>query len=538
MRLVKTVVLFFLVFYISQLLIITPIKGNEVYSEGITSITNIELQNHEPTRFDTHTIESRNETPYFIARKYGVTVEDIHKYNPDVKRFNRGTTIRIPRFDAVKDSILPVVSESEEEHAIDTDGNNNVVDISSIIQCQPVPESEYLNKTFNVALFLPFFLETNYSMNRRFDVEDDINATVYQRAEIIGNDTIIEIGSNEDMFIGFYRNTEEYLQFYEGALLAVDSMQRRGMKIKLNVYDTQQNPEIVRRILSSHEFLNTDLIIGPVSPNEQRDVSAFSVNNQIAMISPLAAQTNDILNNPYFYQINPDRDYLFSKTAEMVTRDFSDCNFIVFRTGYSSSNLEIGMVDLIREGLNSGVRFIDYNFRANGIAGLRSMLSPNKENVIFIPSSDEGELSVGLSNLNNLANEYPITLIGTNRYPQYESIQIEYFHNLKLTYVAPYWTDYENRQTVKYVEKFKHNFFTEPNNFGRQGYDVTFYFLNALKNYGRDFRNCLPEMRVDLIQGNYRFEKVSPDGGYMNQGVSVITYTRNYDVVRRRIDAL
>ena len=552
MRLVKTVILFFLVFYISQLLIVTPIKGNEIYSEGITTTPDLELQNDEPIRFELHTISSRGETPYFLAKTYGITVEDIYKYNPDIKRFNRGTIIRIPRFAATKAPVSPVVSKSEEHAPTEeaTDNNNIIVDITSkpsnifdevsTTPCQPLPANEYLNKTFNIALFLPFFLETNYSMNRRFDIEDDISATVYQRAEIIGNDTIIEIGSNEDMFIGFYSRTEEYLQFYEGALLAVDSMQKRGMRIRLNVYDTQQNPDIVRRILSSYEFLNTDLIIGPVFPNEQRDVSAFSVNNQIAMISPLAAQTNDIINNPFFYQINPDRDYLFSKTAEMVTRDFSNCNFIVFRTGYYSSNLETGMVDLIRENLNgsNGVRFIDYNFRANGIAGLRSILSPDRENVIFIPSSDEGELSIGISNLNNLANEYPITLIGTNRYPQYESIQIEYFHNLKLTYVAPYWTDYEKNQTVKYVEKFKHNFFTEPNNFGQQGYDVTFYFLNALKNYGRDFRNCLPEMRVDLIQGNYRFEKISPSGGYMNQGVSVISYTRNYDVVRKRINAL
>jgi ABC-type branched-subunit amino acid transport system substrate-binding protein len=372
-------------------------------------------------------------------------------------------------------------------------------------------------------------------MNRRFDFD----TPVYQGRET-GDDSVIEIGRNEDTFIGFYRNTEDYLQFYEGVQLAIDSMQKKGMRIQLNVYDTQESQAATRKFLSDNEFLNADLIIGPVFPNEQKEVSAISANNGKIMISPLSAETDEVLANPYFYQINPDRDFLSLKTAEMVARDFPNCNFIVFKTGNYANTPEAKMVDLIREKLASSENqssFIEYDFRANRIAELRTILSTDRENVIFIPSSNEGDLTVSLSNLNNLANEFSITLIGTYTYPRYEGIQIlEYFHNLKLTYVAPYWTDYEKAQTVDYVEKFKRNFFTEPNNYGRQGYDVAFYFLNALKNYGRDFRNCLPEMKTDLIQGNYRFEKASQFGGYINHGVSVITYTRNNDVVRKSIE--
>ena len=534
MKSVKIVVLFFLIFCFSQLLIANPLKESEIlkfpYIESITT-PDFGFQDNEPAWFEIHTIKSRNETPYFIAKSYGVTVEDIYTYNPDVKRFRRGTKIRIPRWD-----IFGISNAAPESGELAPD--DNIVYEDSITSCRPLPANEY----YNVTIFLPLSLDANYSANRRFDSEGYMNTTVYSEGRIIGNDTIIEIGNNDDMFIGFYRDTENYLQFYEGVSLAIDSMQNKGMKIKLTVHDTEQNAETIRRILSSDEFLSSDLIIGPVRPNEQRNVSAISANNRIIMVSPLSESSSDVFNNPYFYQVSPDPDYLFRKTAEMVVRDFPNSNFIVFRTGNYNNTPEAGMVDLVREELNNlannGTRFMVYDFRANGISGLREMLSRDRENVIFIPSTNEGELSIGISNLNNLSNEYQITLIGTHRYPRYESIQIEYFHNLKLTYVAPYWTDYEKPQTVNYIEKFKHNFYTEPNSYGQQGYDVTLYFLNALKNYGRDFRNCLPELKVDLIQGNYHFEKVAPLGGYMNHGVSVITYTRNYDVVRKRIDAL
>ena len=50
----------------------------------------------DPTYFDTHVIESRKETPYFIAKEYGITVEELYAYNPGVNRFKKGVTVKIP----------------------------------------------------------------------------------------------------------------------------------------------------------------------------------------------------------------------------------------------------------------------------------------------------------------------------------------------------------------------------------------------------------------------------------------------------------
>jgi len=155
---------------------------------------------------------------------------------------------------------------------------------------------------------------------------------------------------------------------------------------------------------------------------------------------------------------------------------------------------------------------------------------------VFIPTSDEGELSVAISNINNLANDYSITLIGASNYQQkYPSIEITHFHNLKLQYINPYWVDYNKTTTINYIEKFISNFGTEPNNYGVQGFDVAWYFLNALHFYGKDFEDCLPYLNIDLLQGNYNFKRVSQWGGFMNQGVSVISYNRNFEVERKSV---
>ena len=66
-------------------------------------------------------------------------------------------------------------------------------------------------------------------------------------------------------------------------------------------------------------------------------------------------------------------------------------------------------------------------------------------------------------------------------FQNYQSINVEQYHNLKLKYIAPYWMDYKNPLAIQFVEKFKKSFGTEPSSFGAQGFDAAFYFLNAFK---------------------------------------------------------
>jgi hypothetical protein len=83
------------------------------------------------------------------------------------------------------------------------------------------------------------------------------------------------------------------------------------------------------------------------------------------------------------------------------------------------------------------------------------------------------------------------------------------------------------------------NFRTEPGtqSFSSQGYsyaflgyDITFYFLNALAKYGRNFENCLPNYQVDLIQSDFHFSKSDDGNGTMNKAVNIVRYNKDYTI--------
>ena len=514
----------------------------------------------EVENYAMHTIVS-GETLWGVSHKYGVTEQQLIALNPVLKTaFPAGVAIKIPQgngsFTESKKTDLDIVhafppneingkkTEEVSDLNLGTVGsahnNRDIFPGSSKAEpfltipgsCVPVANLMFSNTTYDIALFLPLFLEANDTINRQKEI------IVADSLAFLNGDAAIEQDEPIEMFKEFYGSSENFLQFYEGVIIAVDSMKKAGMKIKLHVYDTQNSVAAVRRAMSRDGFLEMDLIIGPVFPEVQEEVARVAAKNRIPMVSPFSSNSVLVNSNSYLYQINPTREYLADETADMVAERYANSNFIVVKTSAYEGKPEAALVRMFREKVDfsKGGKYTVFDFQREGISALKNLMSAEKENVIFIPSSVEGELSVAISNINNLADEFSITLIGANNYQQrYPSIDVAQFHNLKFKYLNPFWMDYDNPATVRFIQKFKSNFATEPNNFGVQGFDAAFYFLNALNFYGKDFNACIPYLHVNLVQGNYHFEKVSPFGGYMNKGVSVIDYQRDYTVRRERV---
>ena len=127
--------------------------------------------------------------------------------------------------------------------------------------------------------------------------------------------TVVQNGVNIDQkAIGF-------LEFYEGTLLAIDSLQRKGMNIELYVFDVS-NQKMINALVQMDEFRDLNLIIGPVYPELQETVASFAAKNRIPMISPLASNGNFEQNNSWYFKVNPSRNSRLSKQLRMCPKNF------------------------------------------------------------------------------------------------------------------------------------------------------------------------------------------------------------------------
>jgi LysM repeat protein/ABC-type branched-subunit amino acid transport system substrate-binding protein len=461
-------------------------------------------------------VVTEGETIFRLTQNYRVSAEDLKKWNPFLEYRNMipGDTIRlVPGLFA---------EEIEKEPA-------QVVSVSRS-ECDHSVRPLYSRQPVNVVMLLPLMATTNNALN-----SDNLLSGFVQNEEFSVSPDSVRIMRNErNPLIRFQGNSENFIHFYEGALIALDSLQRSGIKVDLRVFDTENKESRVRQLIATDQLKGADLIIGPVYQAEQKEVAEYALRNHIPLVSPLSATDEHTRSNPWFFQINTPREIIHEITAEYVAERYGSANFIILRTGRQNTEPENDLIAQVRQKVNGNATFRNCDFQKSGLAGLREMVMADRKNVILLTSGNEADVSVGLSNIHTLAPGFDITVIANSRLHQFESINQEYFHDGQLEFLAPYWPDYSKPVTRSFVRKFRDNFRTEPNQFSMQGYDVTFFFVKAASDFGRDFRGCLGSINPELVQGNYRFSQL-PGGGFVNKGLSVVKFTRDYRVVATEV---
>ena len=323
-----------------------------------------------------------------------------------------------------------------------------------------------------------------------------------------------------------------FLEFYEGSLLALDSLQRKGMKIELYVFDVT-NQKMINALVQMDEFRDLNLIIGPVYPELQETVASFAAKNRIPMISPLASTGSFEQNNSWYFKVNPSREYQVEQTASYVAEELRDKNFILLQLSGNSNSADAQLAKLCKERLTADPKealFHEYNLQ-QGINNITPLMSETGENIFMIPTDNEAQVSVAVTNLTALAEHYNIVLLGTQILPKLKSIQTENYHHIRLRYLSPYFVDYTRPLVRRFVSQYRDKFSAEPSQYSFQGFDVAYYFLSALFTYGKDFRNCLPDYQMEMTQMNFSFGKVAPMGGFINHSLFVTGYERNFDVL-------
>lgn len=499
------------------------------------SVPDINVVPKDETAFEKYTVQ-KGETVYGLAKRFDITISELKVVNPvlEYRGLKQGETILIPKPEEVA-QVEP--SEGDDnfevsEPVYESNMSRYSVEYHSVelpAQCQPNPSARF--ESYNVALLLPLYLEANDTINLVPVLPDADSPNYDAEMEMLADSFTVR----PDRVV--YPRSESFLEFYEGVLLAVDSLNQAGMNVKLNVFDTSVAGG-VESILYQPEFRDIDLIIGPVFPEQQEPIAEYARMKGIPMVSPLSSNGNLEDNNPFYFKINPSKEYLIQQTSSYIADEYFDKNLIVLEMGDYKHLPEAELVNMTREKFffspyrseSQQVLFHQYNLNQEGALGLSRILRKDRENVFIIPSATEAQVSVAVTNLNAVAENYPVTLVGLSNFQRYRSIQTEYYHHTKLNLLSPYYIEYNSPVVSNFIAKYRSNYKAEPSQFSYQGYDVAFYFMSAMFNYGRHFIDCLPAHQVQLTQGEFYFEKVNRDGGYMNHGLFVIDYEPDFRV--------
>ncbi len=433
------------------------------------------------------------ETLYSIAIHYETTDKKIIDHNPQLldRKLLAGEYIRLPR------SEITLHGEVRDE-LVDSVKRDDVLMVQDTCQCPGGASKEQIQ----VALMLPLYSYTNDTINS--------NRT-YQK---------------------IYKHSRIFLDFYEGVLLAVDDLSKKGVNIDLHVFDTRNDTLEVKNITEGSLFPYFDLIIGPVYSQNLPIVVERAKLFSIPVISPLSTEPKFLNDYVKGFQVSPTEKMLHKKTIA-TAKKFKADNFIIIKNG---NRPEEGFVNAFKDEFFKGktieeIKHLGYAEITYYAGDEELNLDPfvdSLHNYVILPSSDKAFVSDVVAKLNTLSEDHHITLFGHPRMINYENIDIQFFHNLNTHIFNLNYIDYESDEVLDFIYKYRKFFEKEPDKYAFYGYDISFYFMHAYHLFGKHFYCCLDRYYPTLLQMKFNFQQQKPEAGFINEKMLLLNFQRNY----------
>ncbi|MBR5735304.1 MAG: LysM peptidoglycan-binding domain-containing protein [Bacteroidales bacterium] len=327
--------------------------------------------------------------------------------------------------------------------------------------------------------------------------------------------------------------SSNYLDFYSGVLLALERIKSQGVDADLRVIDISDYKDL--SVLASDAFLgDRDFVIGPVMSSDIAQIAAYCNDRRIPLISPMDQQAERLVpDNPFLVQAPVSAENQIAKLVQSMNySSAAEDNVVVIH----EKGTDTTYFKQVEAALNrAGIPFRTFSYGI--LEGRRidatlssSYLSGSKTNHIIIASEKESFASDAVRNISLLSSRYDIVGYGSNRLRNFETIELEAYQNVSMHFSLGYYVDYSRPEVKDFVFKYRALFNTEPGAYAFQGYDLTSYFTEALRKYGRYFNRSLGDFDMKLLQSNMHYEKSSPWGGYVNKATKNIVYLDDYSI--------
>lgn len=519
---------------------VEPLEA-QVLSEKSTEIT---VKNGE--KFYVHTVK-RKETLSSIVELYDVSEIDVLLNNSNIKRGKVKTGQKL---------LIPFIQNELENDIV----QDEMIDPGFLIEkdCDMVfvsPDSIY-----RVALMLPLFLEQVDSV-------------------------LLKSPANVKLLTA---KPFSFIHFYEGFMIAVDSLvNTRNLKLELKVYDIDNNITKVDVAMQDPWLKNADLIIGPFYIKPFEMMMGFADTNGIMIVNPLTNRSNLVDNQPNLVKVKPSYYSQIDYVRNLVKDRYVDNNvFIVRMDDNGDSTIIADLSRELKEVINpytlvsnrkivSRLRMIynkmedkdevnieDVEFHSDGtlldytlanvliddsvrfnndvyvvnynndrLETVNKYGSVARNNVVIVYTDQSVAATQLINKVNMLTERYPVTLICMPEWSKFDKLFSENLMNMSSVYLDDKFLDYNSVAVKSFICKFRKIYGTEPTDYAYQGFDIAWYFLNALMRFGPDMSSCLPYYQIPLLNNDFVFVRNEDGDGLENINWNMYQF-KNYEKVK------
>lgn len=514
--------------------LIIPIKGSGVAAQA--AVAEKQIAAGKETTYMYHTVEA-GETVYSIAKTYGMTVQLVEDLNPEVKdslplgyklKLAKNAVIaesKVPDVHPVNTGVVkPVVPAAQEdvymEYAVQPKET-----VYSLLKRSGLTEAELLKLNPEIkdglregmVIKIPKDSGT-FVPGQLASLQSSLVKTKPKKLALLLPFNTYRIES--DTVRGKLLRTDKLLNltldFYAGALVAIDSAKTLGLPLDVKILDAKEtSPRSSDIATLKGEITGVNAIIGPFFQSNTESAALLMPN--AAVISPLAKDTGKALPNLY-YSIPTDDlmrktlfDYIRSKDGNVVaiidrkktaSRDFIKANYTAFRIIDAGSTAE----------------------------AIRALLVTGKTNYVILDAESLAHISGALRMLVDAQKNYTIQLAVPDKNDRYDHDEVALDKLVKLKLLYPSITrDDNDQQHELFAKVFREKNGFNPTAYATRGFDITFDTILRLFQE-EDFKTTMTQKTSEQVENKFMY--LAQAGGNYNNGVYIMQFDEGLNVIK------
>lgn len=414
-------------------------------------------------------IVKTGQTVYSIAKAYKVESYDAVTHT-DIHFLHDGDTVWLPcrgQFSGAAQQIDP--PEPEQKPAVPTVATTSAkrpTPATGEKSTRPAtpPTVRKTGKTLKVALMMPLHLDqVDEISTSKFDIE--------QRGK------------------KSYRQFE-FIEFYEGILMALDRLAEEGLSVELNVVDVSDNTAAkVEETFVSHNVAQCDVLIALLLRDAFDRAAALAREAGIYIVNPMATRSEICDENPYMVKIQPSTEGLVKLMLKNMKAERPDGHLYII---HSSAKAEQALLNEVKRQLDEQgeIQYTLFNWSQNAKLATTLKNSPNCNVLcIYDQGKDPNRVMAGnlLNRLSAIKSNSP-TLYTINDWTRdYSDMDFNQLQLLNYHTFATAW-NMGNEVHVAFLKEFRDRFGSEPTSpLAATGYDLTIYLLRGLNRFGANF---------------------------------------------------
>ncbi len=476
------------------------------------------------------------ETKYGIATKYGITVDELEKQNPEiVASLPIGYKLKIVA-NGTKSS-TPIAVASPEKPKSESVFEYTVKSGETLYS---------LTKQFNVSsekltalnpelvdgvkegmvLKLPATLSYIKEVKNPYtDLTQSISKQNRKELVLLLPFNISKMESDSLVTTANLLKKDKFLNmtldFYSGALMAIDSAKVLGLNINVKIFDSQETKSSSNAVaIVRDNAQNADAVIGPFYQNHVEKVAEALESKNIPVISPLSKDYDTSYKN--LYQSTPNNDLL-----KQAMFDFM----------HAKNGNIIAVVDQKKPAIKQylienqkGTKLVGTTEKGSFVSdSIKKYFEKDRLNFVVMESESYYTITTTLTTMTNAMKDYQVQLVilEPNEMLDNEEIALSRLTKLKMTFPS-LTRENESAEAARFEKLYKKKNRVLPNQYAVRGFDLTFDTMLRLSQ-DKPFEESVKSTVSEQVENKFDYnQKVA--GGYINNGIYILYYNTDLTI--------